>query len=143
MSVTITIQNNYAYCDTNNLTTIEKFDLSTEDGKYWSAVYRADHRKEYPFEMNLSNSNFIALWGMLGLNPEYSGSIKPEELEGRLNNIKGKLADLTSPTVIEMKDECPKIIEFGRSMNQVTRYYFELRKIASEAIKRNEIIVWG
>lgn len=126
MSVTIFINNNNKYVRENcpELIEVETF----EDGYTFERL---------PFEINLANGNFFALWSALtnSFNVECCGSIDPNELLGLLNRFKPK--SIVTSTQVD-----GNYIQSGRSLEQVTRYYWNLRSIAIEAKNRNEIVVW-
>lgn len=91
------------------------------------------------FEFNLSNSNFYALWSALNLfidDENVCGSISAIELEKALEGF--KVSSLTSKTYQD-----GNFISFGRTQEQVTRYYWSLRKLVQEAKELNQAIVWA
>lgn len=137
MSITISITNNFQFCKANGLVVTT---LETRGREYGIPDYEIH---ECPFELNLANGNFAALWSALGLEVECCGTIDAHELAGRLNNLKRNLRGLTSQGDVDAEEGRCTVINVGRSMDQVTRYYWELRKIVTAALERNEEITWG
>lgn len=124
MSVTISIENNCEYVKANCPERIRTYsydkDIDPEQHVF----------EDYPFEMNLANGNFAALWNSLGLDCEdCSGSIRAIELKNRLKMFSAK--KLTCETEVQ-----GNFYDFGRSTEQVTGYYWRLQQICVEALRR-------
>lgn len=136
MSVTITINNNMSYVQSN---CPESIDVEI----YPADQYREELRvKYYPFELNLSNSNFFALFKALGLEADYCGQISATEFYNRVNTIYNP-KQITSDSRFSQEPNKCAVYSCGRTLEQVTRYKWELLQIASEAKKRNEPITWS
>jgi len=134
MSVDITIEDNRAYIDKNCPELIEIEDMSDIAAQYGYDNYVY---KIYPFELNIANGNFYALFRELGLfDVDCCGSMSADELLGRLNNLKPK-------NLVESGYREGNVASCGRNIDQCTRYYWELRKIATEAKNRDKTIVWS
>lgn len=88
-------------------------------------------------DLNLSNSNFYALWQSLNLFIDACGAISPIELEKALDRH-FKLNKL-----IEVPTQEGNFYSGGRSADQVARYYWSLRRLVKEAKELNQAIVWG
>lgn len=87
-------------------------------------------------ELNVSNSNFRALWSALGFMPEECGGITGDTLEEALNKFKPM--SLTTEAIQE-----GNFFEGGRTPEQVARYYWSLRLIAKQAKELEEPVVWA
>jgi hypothetical protein len=113
-------------------------------------------------ELNVSNSNGIAIQEMLGLDADYSGVIPYEELP----NLIRKLIKLKNQSVSQYTQEPnksqgsmgswedeqgqthigrkgPTMYDFGRSQQQVESYIERLIKLIQFAQKHNASIGWG
>lgn len=89
------------------------------------------------FDLNLSNSNFYALWESLQLFVDECGAINPHELEKALdNNFKVK-------NLVEAPTQEGNFYSGGRTADQVARYYWNLRRLIKEAKELNQAICWG
>ena len=89
-------------------------------------------------ELNLTGSNFVALWHFLGLEAHESGAVKAQEIINRLKNVKAKLSHLTA----DAEQEGERFFFGGRTKEQVARYYWQLNRIASEAARSEKRLVW-
>jgi hypothetical protein len=131
VSVTITINNNHKFVDSNcpELIQVEIFDKDIDPDQV--------EYKNYPFELNIANGNFASLWQALGLYTDdcYSGEISPKILLAYLNQL--SLKRVCTPD--EIKDN---FYTQGIDLSRASRYYWNLMQITKEAIKRNELIVW-
>jgi len=112
-------------------------------------------------ELNVANSNAMAIQEMLGIEPDYSGAIKKEDfpaIRRRLIKIKNK--DITPYTQEPTKsggemrsytdDQGQSSIgrgaimhDFGRSHAQVERYIDSLLSLMDFAQKNDCDLVWG
>jgi hypothetical protein len=147
MSVTITISNNEEYCRQNNLISQRCYDCQRceFDGHNENCSECGGKGKvcfdELPFEMNTSNSNFSTLWHSLGLDFDYSGAIDARIVLRALTSSDPAL--LLRETTEETGDKGCRLFSFGIHEEQADRYRTTLQQIATEAMKREEQIVWG
>ena len=118
MSITVSPNNNRKYCEEHKLVEIQVLD-PVEDA-YQIKVCKMSEIKYYPFEMRLANANFEYLCCVLGIEFDHCGRVDPKLVLERLGAI--------DKYVFSYQDKS---------------YHRELKKIADEAVKRNEIIVWG
>lgn len=126
MSVSITISGNVQFCDRNGL-------------------FREIHddygiMREYPFDMNLANGNFAALWSAMGMDSMY-GDIYPQKLAARVRAL--KCEDVVREESSEFGSGGCEIINCGLPAEQVSRYIEALSLMCEEAERREEKIVWG
>lgn len=131
MSVTISIENNVPFIDENSpeLVTVRTYeDPCSPDG---TASF-----KDYPFEVNLANGNFFALWQAIGLEADYCGAIEADVLLAALSRF--DVNSLVSETVVDGRMVC-----CGRTIEQVSRYFWNVSLIAHEAKSRGELVTWG
>jgi len=132
MSVTITIENNHKYIDTNHpeLITVEVFDKDIDP-------YQVEY-KVYPFELNLASGNFICVWQALGLYDDdcYCGSISANLLISCLTQFSVK-------SICREDSQDGNIYTQGIDIDRAARYYWSVMQIAQEAKKRNALVVWG
>ena len=132
MSVTITIENNHQYVDQHcaELIKIETFEPDEFDPEGCSY-------KEYPFEMDLANINFAALWRALGLYTEdcFTGSMSA-------NLLLSYLKRLRINNICREDEKEDNYFAQGIDREKATRYYWSLMQIAKEAEKRNTNVVW-
>lgn len=90
------------------------------------------------FELNVATANGIALLRFLGLETAEYGEVDPADLLTALA-LKQDHADLL--TVPYSHDA--RVIDGGRSQNQVERYFAKLTKIAAKAAEFDRMVVWG
>jgi hypothetical protein len=141
MSVTITISDNRAYCQAHGMIERETFDCQCVDfpeitdcqGCQGTGKVTFEHS---PFDMNLANTNFAAVWSALGLDAEYSG-----EIDGR--TLLARLATITADAFIRDPVRYGNMISSGVILEQAERYASSLTSIATEAARREEKVVWG
>lgn len=143
MSVTIMPSGNIRFCDENGL--VEKildvchcvdFDnRENVDCRYCNntQVYT---QEVYPFELNISNSNFSTLWNSLGLDFDYCGEVETDKVSSALNSLDENL--LLRANYVE-----DNFYSFGIDRAQAKRYIDTLKDIVEEATKRNVKICWG
>ena len=112
-------------------------------------------------ELNVSNTNGLAIQEMLGLDPDYSGLITHDQLPNLLRKLI-KLKNTQEPQqYVEPEKIIPgdryryddngitkigrstNIIHGGRSLSQVHRYIDELIKIIQFAQNHNAALSWG
>ena len=137
MSVTLYIENNRQYVDENCPEQIEEIVYDTPG-------YDLFIDRRYPFEMNLANGNFFALWSALDLEADYCGEIHPNLVLGALKRKASRAAsELVREASASREDGKCLMIDCGRSEGQVSRYFFRLREIASEALRRGEMLYWA
>lgn len=150
MSVTITIQNNIKYVDANcpekiKTTTYECMCRQFEDDPFDSECpyckgTGADKFKDYPFEMNISNSNFSAFWSSLGLDVDWCGEVNPNRVLEVLRTYDPELAERAQLT--EKGDKGALYVDCGLTSVRSGTYAERLLEIADEAVLREEMIVW-
>ena len=142
MSITVTINGNYDYCDAHQLTVKQEEEClcvhheATEascpfckgSGVYVDVLY--------PFEMNLANRNFATLWNSLGLEFDYTGSI-----DARL--VRDALSRLPQDLLLRSTRREGNCIDFGISEAQASSYVSRLQDICDEAERREELITWS
>lgn len=145
MSVTISICNNIQYCERKHLVQKNMHECGCVcDGqpepKCWICKGTGEWEETvYPFEVNVSNGNFIALWKAIGLRIDCS------DLSGRMDG-RVMLRALKSIDVKSMVRE-PVVdgnhMDFGISSDQADRYIETLTKISMEAERRESDVCWG
>lgn len=117
-----------------------------------------EYHTEYG-ELNVSNANALAILDMLGLEEDYVGNIptnKLPDIRRRLIKLKNKgVDDYTSDTTDERHTRVvkqgdmhkiepgPRMINVGRSEEQVMRYVDRLLAIIDFAQKNDATVVWG
>jgi hypothetical protein len=132
MSITVTIENNREYVKANCPELIE---VVTQD--YYGDAYTIEY---LPFELNMANGNFGAVFRAMGLalteDDFFFGSIPATEFRKHLNQLK--------PTKLTYESTQEGIMfTQGRTLEQATRYYWQLNKICNEALKRGANITWS
>ena len=141
MSVTITINNNIQYCNENNLFTPDSIECCN-DKECPSCKGKGTYTfNQYPFELNVSNTNFDVLWSALNLHSEPDGEMYPQRLKIALKSFDPAL--LVRDTVKEKGHHQPSIIHCGIDAERARYYYEKLMIIAEEAMKREELINWS
>ena len=90
--------------------------------------------------MHLSNHNFYCLFSALGLNPQSEAGLVGEESAKVIYNL---CKNLNLKNLLEQSYTDNNFIHQGRTLEQVTRYKWNLMKLASEAIKDNQPIYWA
>ena len=161
MSVTITIKNNHQYCKTHNLVT--KSQLPCQCAGYENGLRTLGDEAcsecggegytqidEYPFELNIANANFKTLWNALGLECRaaemgFLGATVVESSDGEIDSrrILKALKCFSGELLVRGTVTNANHIYCGINPEQAARYIFELGKIAMEAARREEKIVWG
>lgn len=132
MSITVTIENNREYVKANcpELIEVETYDCNDE-------VRTIEY---LPFELNMANGNFGDVFRSIGLalteDTFWYGNMSAAEFRKHLNQLKP--AKLTSEA-----EQDGIVYTQGRTIEQATRYYWQLNKICNEALKRGARIVWG
>lgn len=87
--------------------------------------------------LNVSNSNFYALWfALFNEEPQEYGEVEADTLARALDGFKPMT--IACGTVQDSN-----FISFGRTAEQVVRYYWTLRQIVKEAKKLDTKIIWG
>lgn len=89
-----------------------------------------------PHSLNVSNHNFYSLWSSLGFNPVCGGELPASSLFNALKTFKP--ASITEASYIE-----GNFHHSGRTIQQTTRYYWELMHIVTHALEHNEAIYWS
>ena len=129
MSVTITISGNETYCHKHNLVEYEEFEGTKSP--------------LYPYQLNISNSNFSTFANAIGLVDQeddmWTGEIYPQKLKRLIACFDPQLA------VREQNDDDDngsRFIDCGLPEEKVDRYLTLLTIMAEEAERREEKIVW-
>jgi hypothetical protein len=112
-------------------------------------------------EFNVSNSNGYEIQRMMGLDPDYSGSLQGEEITTVLRRlIKLKNTDSSAHTrdVSDERGEAravkgddgvdriqrgPRMVDFGRTQEQVNRYLDDMIELLQFAKKNGYGVTWG
>lgn len=133
--ITVTISNNLDYINENDPESIEY--LEEDEEKIFPI---------YPFELELSISEFKTLWCGLGLHidleEDYNhlfGELNPTKL---LNHIDNAWIELCIKEGTKKIENGKEFIVEGISKEKAKILLFCLREIALEAIERSEIIIW-
>ena len=152
MSITFFPADNMNYCDANGLTgetvyTCQCVDFDCTKGcKECNETGKVSF-PNYPFEANLANSNALAVLRMFGIEEEYCGSAPAEKFLEGIAFVRSLNAMGHEPLVKENETSRGKkgarIIECGRTAEQVANYLDTFEKIAMEAARRKVKIVWG
>ena len=149
MGVMITIDNNTKYCDQHGLCRHEVepcicIEMSVEENVTpWANCPHCMGTGELqykvrPFELNMSNGNFLRLWSDLMLGSDLFGSVDARVLSGRLG-----LPELSvRPATEEIHGE-NIVINGGVTYEQAHRYHKTLAAICDEAERREELVIWG
>jgi hypothetical protein len=163
MSITITINNNETYVDENCPELRIQRDLECQcvmDGKPYHKCPNCEGTGvdpimsqfpyDYPYEMNVANSNFSTIWSALGLEKPACGEIHPTVLLKSLESVHPALmerADRSRSRQLagspESQDKGCAWFEFGVDAERVKMYIGKLTEIATEAAKREELVVWS
>lgn len=163
MSVTFTIHKNIEYCQKKGICREEVYDCQCIDCN--NGVPKQDcmdcHGEGkvrflvYPYELNMVNSNFKTFTSALGMENDYCGDIDPRKLEDLLCKLNPELAirankdEIVENAKVKSDDvelfhvHQVNVIDYGLDAEQINRYITILFDICEEAIKRNELIVWG
>lgn len=143
MSVTITISGNRKFCQDNNLVGKLEYNCQTceFDGNKPTCRECGGSGKvcfeDLPFEMNVTNGNFNRLWEILGITFSYSGTVNALTLLNKLANTSA------SKMVSTWWCEETELEYYATTPDQAQSYFDRLAQIAAEAMKRNQVIVWG
>lgn len=134
----------------------QKFECGMCKGK---GTYLA-HKTDAP-ELNVANPNAMEIQRMLGIDPDYSGSIVNADIpkfRRQLIKIKngdmsthiqdpekhvGKMKSYTDDTGQSRIGKGPTVYDYGRSHSQVERYIDTLLSMMDFAQKNNLDLVWG
>ncbi len=147
MSITITISGNREYCRANGLVGETRYDCQTCEFDGRKDDCRECAGKGYvafedlPFEMNITNSNFRTLWHALGLDFDWDGAIDGPTLVAAISQMGPDM--LTKPSYTEGGETSARIVHFGTDIERATRYLTNLLKIANEAARREEKVIWA
>jgi hypothetical protein len=147
MSISFFPNDNETYCDANGLVNriVEPCDCDPADRPTChfcggSGTYTYE---QYPFEMNLSNGNALALLEALGAqSPESCGSVGPSVVLGGIAFIRALRAAGCNPletSTVRIRN----FLDCGRTTEQITSYLDRMEAIANEADRRKVEIVWG
>lgn len=90
------------------------------------------------FELNVANTNALALLAFLGLPAECCGDADPQDILTALALRYDSHAELATDTVVD-----GNVTHVGRSPFQCARYLEQLTKIATKAAKYDRRVVWG
>lgn len=112
-------------------------------------------------ELNVSNANAFEILNMLGVDEEYAGAIEKKDLAGirrRLIMLKNKGVDAHTSDAEDTQGKArvsknndgvsaikrgPRMIDAGRSSEQVNRYVDKLLTIIDFAQKNDAVVVWN
>lgn len=145
MSVTISIRGNQSYCRKNGLDREEAVPCGcgpATDCPDCGGTGRITFLT-FPFELNLTNANFAAVWNALGIAQDWAGSLDGRALAARLATADAdQIAASRTPRVSETPDG-PRMVEFGIRPIQAACYLDSLAEIAAEAERREEPVVWA
>jgi len=143
MSVTISIQNVNEIAEYSEFECLCVFDDKADDKCPTCSGTGKDRFPNYKWEMNLANGNFYQFWNSLALPHavEYGGSIDARIV---LDALKGYDCELNVRKERVSKGENgATMIECGTDLNYAEMRFRQLRDMATEAEKREEMIQWG
>lgn len=125
MGVTITPNNNVRYCMDNQLVC--------------TTVIDGEEYEVYPFELNVSNDNWMSIVRGLGLSVHEDQSIGAMDARTLLRALEARL-----PNFVLAREgyRDVNVIEMGLRHEQLNRYWRELKAIAEEAERREELVAW-
>lgn len=148
MTTTITIENNMSYVDKNCPERIVPDDATCQclDG---DTPYSECHvcngtgvdpllnnsPGNYPFELNVCNSNFQLLMSALAIDVKLEGKIYPIKILKALRTLNSEL-------LVSSDTNTGNFISFGVDKLRADYYIKKLSEIADEAARREELIVW-
>ncbi len=140
MGVTISPANNLAFCEERKLVVIQKEDCLCEENHRKNCHYCNGTgfftEKIYPYELNVSNSNFSTLWGALGLDKQdWCGTISAQELLGALARVDESL-------ILRANYVDGNFYSFGIDNERVAYYLNKLREILVQCLARNVDVFW-
>jgi hypothetical protein len=148
MSITISIADNEAYCRENNMGTEEDYEcicLDCDQQPLRSCPHCRGKGTEsvtvLPYELNIANGNFAALWASMKLEVDCCGRIDSRTLGERLWKLDIHRS-VQQPSVIKIPDG-PTIHDGGLSLDQIVRYVEVLLVMSNEAERREQPVVWG
>lgn len=147
MSVTITIAHNRDHARQHGTARmIAEPCCHDADCPYCGGKGQMEAHEELPFELNLANGNFATLAAAIGCfgdgDDMWCGSAYPHAVKAALRCLDTELA-VRCPTKEFGKRGKLRSMDCGCRPEQVERYTAELTKIADEAERREEMIVWG
>ena len=145
MSVTITVRGNQAYCRKNGLDREEAVPCGCGPARDCPDCGGTGKIKflTFPVELNITNTNFAAVWGVLGFVADWAGSLDGRTLAARLASVDvARIVASRSERVSETPDG-PQIIDYGIRPVQAACYLDALAEIAAEAERREEPVVWS
>ncbi|MCR9292026.1 MAG: hypothetical protein NXI32_04855 [bacterium] len=155
MSVSITIRNNSKFCDKHGLTHVDQEQcLCTQGGEAEpSCAYcrgsGVETVRSYPFELNVSNVNFVALWRALGLvvvENDLCGSLDARTIMAAME--RSDMSTMQRPYIYQtgINENGEKVHaehrDYGIDADRVQSYRTRLAAICQEAERREEEIVW-
>jgi hypothetical protein len=167
MTITITISGNMEYCDENCPEKVIPADLEcqcvigtdTPDPDCHCCAgtgidpIMTNAPGDYPHEMNVSNANFKLIWNCLGFeaNGDSQNALNAMVLDA--NSSTGemyghelfKAIEAVNPDLfVRSARYGPDFnsFEFGIDAERVSWYLTRLKEIASEAMRREEKVVW-
>lgn len=150
MSVTVSIAHNWAYCREFGLVNRESCACGCEPGESRDDCEECGGTGVFsfetvPFELNLTNDNFAAVWDALGLAEDFCGQIDGRTLTARLDTIDAEAIVQRRPrdVRIDRDGSGPRCTNFGIRPVQAERYIDLLGIIGVEAQRREEPVVWG
>lgn len=145
MSVTISIRGNQHYCRKNGLDREESVPCGcgpATDCPDCGGNGRITFLT-YPFELNVTNTNFAAVWTVLGFVADWAGSLDGRTLATRLATVDAATIAASREQEIADGPDGPRIVNYGIRPIQAACYLDALRAIAAEAERREEPVVWA
>jgi hypothetical protein len=141
MTITLFIEND------KDRSVVESYDCDFCEGKGCSHYHCENGKvifRSSKWEVNMANGNFVTLMSALGINPGNEngcGAIDGRTLLDAINRFRPELA--VRSTTEEHTEGGALFINCGIDSDYVTRRITKLREIATEAARREEMIVWG
>lgn len=94
--------------------------------------------------LNVANGNADVVFTMMGVDPYYCGTIKPEQLGAVLDSVQAQSpADYLKPTTERRGAAGCRVIDCGRTWEQVERYRSALLEIINYCQDHNLAMHWG
>lgn len=94
-----------------------------------SITFFAEGSRTPELEVNMSNGNACAVMQVLGIVPNYCGSIKAEELIEKINSVSSVDAGVRNPS-IDKEPGCATMIDCGRTEEYLRNRISQLKTLA-------------